>query len=158
MDSKVENLKNMVNIYWWTGLIAIVIVIGVILAIIVKRKSGRTEKIIINSSDKAGSGLLAITITDNEGITKEVEWNIEGSIFIGRSDICDVYFNDESLSKQHFVVEITLSGCYIEDLDTTNGTFVNGVKMTGRRRISDGDVVTAGREKFIFHTLGSEVK
>ncbi len=158
LDSKVENLKNMVNIYWWTGLIAIVIVIGVILAIIVKRKSGRTEKIIINSSDKAGSGLLAITITDNEGITKEVEWNIEGSIFIGRSDICDVYFNDESLSKQHFVVEITLSGCYIEDLDTTNGTFVNGVKMTGRRRISDGDVVTAGREKFIFHTLGSEVK
>ena len=55
-------------------------------------------------------------------------------------------------------MEITLSGCYIEDLDTTNGTFVNGVKMTGRRRISDGDVVTAGREKFIFHTLGSEVK
>ena len=43
--------------------------------------------------------------------------------------------------------------CYIEDLETTNDTFVNGVKITARRMLLDGDVITAGREKFVFHTV-----
>ena len=42
-------------------------------------------------------------------------------------------------------------GCYLEDLQSTNGTFVNGVKVTNRRMLIDGDVITAGRETFVFH-------
>ena len=40
--------------------------------------------------------------------------------------------------------------CYIEDLETTNSTFVNGVKITGKRMLLDGDVITAGRENLSF--------
>lgn len=43
--------------------------------------------------------------------------------------------------------------CYIEDLETTNGTFVNGVKITGRRMLLDGDVITVGREKIVFRLM-----
>lgn len=158
LDRKIENIKDIVNVYWWVLLIAVVIITGIVLIIILKHRPVKTEKIIVEQSDEAGVRLLGITVTDNNGITSEVEWNVEGSIFIGRSDICDVCFNDEMLSKQHFVIEVTGKGCYIEDLDTTNGTFVNGVKMSGKRRISDGDIVMAGCEKFVFHTLDSEVK
>ena len=57
------------------------------------------------------------------------------------------------LSRQHFVIEVTKMACYIEDLETTNSTFVNGVKMTGKRKLSEGDIITAGREKFVFHEV-----
>ena len=77
-------------------------------------------------------------------------------MFIGRSDICNIYFDDERLSKQHFVIEVTKMACYIEDLESTNGTFVNGVKMTNRRMLLDGDIITAVREKFVFHTMKAE--
>ena len=49
------------------------------------------------------------------------------------------------------MIEVTKMGCYLEDLESTNGTFVNGVKVTGRRMLLDGDIITAGREKIVFH-------
>ena len=100
---------------------------------------------------KADRKLIRLTITDRAGAIKDVEWDVEGSLFIGRSSICNIYFDDDRLSKQHFVIEVNKMGCYITDLDSTNGTFVNGVKMTNRRMLLDGDVITAGREKFVFH-------
>ena len=80
-----------------------------------------------------------------------MDWDVEGSLFVGRSDICNIYFDDDRLSKQHFVVEVNKMGCYIEDLESTNGTFVNGVKITSRRMLLDGDIITVGREKIVFH-------
>ena len=100
---------------------------------------------------KADSRKIWLTITDRAGAIKDVEWNVEGSLFVGRSNICNIYFDDDRLSKQHFVVEVNKMGCYIEDLESTNGTYVNGVKITNRRMLLDGDIITAGREKFVFH-------
>ena len=102
---------------------------------------------------KADSKLIRLIITDRAGKIREVEWNVEGSIFVGRSNICNIYFDDDRLSRQHFAIEVTKMACYIEDLETTNSTFVNGVKITGKRMLLDGDVITAGREKFEFHSV-----
>ena len=156
LDEKSEQTKQFVRSYWWIALIALVLIIGVIVIIITKRKP---EKVVeINPDDllKADSKLIRLTITDRAGKIQDVEWNVEGSLFIGRSDICNIYFDDERLSKQHFVIEVTKMACYIEDLESTNGTFVNGVKMTNRRMLLDGDIITAGREKFVFHTMKAE--
>ena len=100
---------------------------------------------------KAESREIRLTITDRKGTIKNVEWKVEGSLFIGRSDICNIFFDDDRLSKQHFVIEANKMGCYIEDLESLNGTFVNGVNLSNRRMLLDGDIITAGREKFIFH-------
>jgi len=159
LNGTTEYIKKLINKYWWMGLILIVIIIGCVLALILKYKADRKEDIDMEELNKAGSKLLSVTVTDINGITREAEWNIDGSIFVGSSSICDIYFDDGMLSKQHFAVEVTKAGCYVEDLDTDNGTFVNGVRMTGKRRISEGDVIKAGSETFIFHNiLGSEVK
>ena len=147
LDEKSEQTKQFVRSYWWIALIALVLIIGVIVIIITKRKPDLL---------KADSKLIRLTITDRAGKIQDVEWNVEGSLFIGRSDICNIYFDDERLSKQHFVIEVTKMACYIEDLESTNGTFVNGVKMTNRRMLLDGDIITAGREKFVFHTMKAE--
>lgn len=143
--------KEFVKSYWWIALIVLVVILGIIIVVVIRKRP--TEIMEINPDDlhQADSKKIRLTITDRSGAIKDVEWNVEGSLFVGRSKICNIDFDDDRLSKQHFVIEVTKMGCYIEDLESTNGTFVNGVKMTNRRMLLDGDVITAGREKFVFH-------
>lgn len=156
LNEQEELRKQLIRSYWWIALIFIVVLIGIIVIYIIKKKPGRVIEVNTEDLLKADSRLICLTITDRAGTIKDVEWDVEGSLFVGRSDICNIYFDDERLSKQHFVIEVTKMACYIEDLESTNGTFVNGVKIANRRMLLDDDVITAGREKFVFHTVQQE--
>ena len=148
-----EKAKEFLKSYWWIAVIALVVVIGLIVVIIVKKKPGKIVEVDPSDMLKADTKLIRLTITDRAGTIKDVEWNVEGSLFVGRSEMCNIFFDDERLSKQHFVIEVTKMACYIEDLESTNGTFVNGVKVTSKRMLLEGDKITAGRETFIFHVI-----
>ena len=154
-----EARKEFLQKYWWISLILLIIIIGVVVIMIARKKSVKIveKEVDPEKLNQADSKMVRLTITDRSGAIKDVEWNVEGSLFVGRSDICNIFFDDDRLSKQHFVIEVTKMGCYIEDLESTNGTFVNGVKMTNRRLLLDGDVITAGREKIVFHVPKNEV-
>jgi hypothetical protein len=52
---------------------------------------------------------------------------------------------DEFVSAQHARVEARADGLWIEDLGSTNGTFVNGARVTTARRLLAGDVVRIGQ-------------
>lgn len=151
LDPKKEAAVSAVKSFWWIGLILLVIVLGILIIRTIQKK--KTEVTGVNPDEllKADTRKIWLTITDRSGAIKDVEWDVEGSLFIGRSSICNIYFDDDRLSKQHFVIEVTKMGCYLEDLQSTNGTFVNGVKITNRRMLLDGDIITAGRETFVFH-------
>lgn len=88
---------------------------------------------------------IIFEMNDRKTGKKELPMIVSQSLFVGRSDICDLYFNDEMLSKQHFVVEEGEDGFYIQDLGTTNGTMVNGVRINQRRKLNKGDTINAGR-------------
>lgn len=159
LDPAKEARKEFIQKYWWIALIALIAAIGAVVIVIAKKKSVKIVEKEVDPEEllQADSKMIRLTITDRAGAIKDVEWNVEGSLFVGRSDICNIYFDDDRLSKQHFVIEVTKMGCYIEDLESTNGTFVNGVKMTNRRLLLDGDVITAGREKIVFHVPKNQV-
>ncbi len=156
LDEQMEKRKEFVRSYWWIAVILLVLIVCVIVIIMIKRKPPKVVEINADELIKADSRQIRLTITDRKGAIKDVEWNVEGSLFIGRSDINNIYFDDDRLSKQHFVIEVTKMACYIEDLESTNGTFVNGVRMGTRRMLLDGDVITAGREKFVFHIIKTD--
>lgn len=151
--ARIEFLKS----YWWIGLIVVVLVIGINIIVIIRKNTGKSGPVNPEELVKADTKLIRLTITDRSGTIRDVEWNVEGSLFIGRSNICNIFFDDDRLSKQHFVIEATKMGCYIEDLESTNGTYVNGVKMGTRRMLLDGDTITAGREKFVFHVAKNQL-
>jgi uncharacterized protein YegL len=157
LNGATEARKAFVQKYWWIGLVVLVLILGIVVIIVVKKRSVKVVEMNPDELIKADSKMIRLTITDRAGVIKNVEWNVEGSLFVGRSDICNIFFDDDRLSKQHFVIEVTKMGCYIEDLESTNGTFVNGVKMTNRRLLLDGDIITAGREKIVFHIPKNQV-
>ncbi len=143
--------KRLIQGYWWILLILAVIAIGIPALILFKKRAVKVIEINPEELTKRDTRLIRLTITDRQGLTREVEYTVEGSVFVGRSNICEIFFDDDRLSKQHFVIEVTKMGCNIIDLDSTNGTFVNGVKLTEKRLLADGDVILAGRETFVFH-------
>jgi pSer/pThr/pTyr-binding forkhead associated (FHA) protein len=64
---------------------------------------------------------------------------------IGRAgDNAVVLARDDFASARHARIEAQRDGIWVIDLDSTNGTFVNGQRIDGRRRLRDGDVVRVG--------------
>ena len=50
----------------------------------------------------------------------------------------------------HFRIELCDGHYYIQDLDSTNGTYVNGRKIDRKERIFSGDVITMGGVDIVF--------
>src|SRR6266852_19910 len=68
---------------------------------------------------------------------------------IGRTPKADHAFPDDKLmSGSHFVIECTEKGCRIRDLNSSNGTFLNGKKVA-EATLQNGDEIVAGRTKFL---------
>ncbi len=68
---------------------------------------------------------------------------------VGRTEWADVAFPDDGrMSSIHFTVETDLRACSIKDLDSTNGTFLNGRRIKQRQVVGNGDEVVAGDTSF----------
>ena len=76
---------------------------------------------------------------------------VPASFTIGRSSACDLPIYDDKISKRHLVIKRSTDGFYIEDLGSTNGTFVQGVKITEPHVLPDGAVIRVGRAVLVFH-------
>jgi hypothetical protein len=73
------------------------------------------------------------------------------SLTIGRADGNDVSIDgDEYASSRHARFEPRRDGVYVEDAGSTNGTFVNGIRLARERRLAPGDVVRVGETDLRF--------
>jgi pSer/pThr/pTyr-binding forkhead associated (FHA) protein len=59
---------------------------------------------------------------------------------------------DEFASSRHARIEARQNGVYVEDVGSTNGTFVNGIRLTRERRLAPGDVLRIGETYLRFET------
>lgn len=77
-------------------------------------------------------------------------------IGIGRQPACDVALAwDPQVSRAHAELErIGEEWTLVDDGRSQNGSFVNGERLHGRRRLGDGDVVRVGKTLLVFHCPG----
>ncbi|MGI8826863.1 MAG: FHA domain-containing protein [Chloroflexota bacterium] len=69
---------------------------------------------------------------------------------IGRLDTCDLPVDDKSVSREHARLSRLRDGYVVEDLGSTNGTLVNGRRISEAVLLRAGDVLTIGSVDFRF--------
>ncbi len=70
---------------------------------------------------------------------------------IGRARKCDIHINSPYLSKEHAMIFFENGKFYIQDLESTNGTYLNGNKLLSHPvKLKDNDKISFGEISFIF--------
>jgi len=100
----------------------------------------------------------AATLTIASGPSAGRRFSIDAAaITIGRHDQCDIQVEDRWLSRRHARIAWTGSGYIIEDLGSTNGTYVNGERVAGSRALKSGDRLRLGEQvEFAFQVRVQE--
>jgi len=90
-----------------------------------------------------------------------------GENTLGRDSSCDIHFEVEGVSKKHLSIKVNENTCYLEDLNSSNGTFLNGKGIKGAT-VQDGDkialpntiiqIVYVSEKKVLIHKKSEEVK
>jgi pSer/pThr/pTyr-binding forkhead associated (FHA) protein len=80
---------------------------------------------------------------------------LDDELLIGRhADGAGRLADDEEISRSHARLSLDRSGfCAIEDLGSTNGTFVNGLRITGPQTLSVGDTIELGGTTLVVREL-----
>ena len=68
---------------------------------------------------------------------------VPGRFVIGRTTDNDMQVDSKFVSRHHMQLVTTLDGCVVEDLNSTNGVYLNG-KRVRRHRLQPGDVIKLG--------------
>lgn len=89
-----------------------------------------------------------------KGVPAYGVYSIHGRSVVGRSEECDVFLVDPSVSRTHAILEIADGQATVRDLGSTNGTFVNG-RQIETRVLSDGDELMFGDTTMRFEGVGS---
>ena len=72
-------------------------------------------------------------------------------IKIGRGGLSNFVIDDSEISSEHAFIVQEKGYCYIQDNNSTNGTYVNGVKIKAVRRLEKGDIIMIGDSKIRFN-------
>jgi transcriptional regulator with GAF, ATPase, and Fis domain len=75
----------------------------------------------------------------------------EGNYSVGRQAINNLHLDDHAVSRQHCIFTRSGDRCELKDLDSRNGTFVNGAPITSQP-LDSGDEVRIGGSMFIYLT------
>jgi len=97
-------------------------------------------------------------LTMRTGPNPGTVYALEGDqITIGRDSTNDISVNDAEVSRRHARMNFQGGKFVLEDLGSTNGTYVNGQRLTGPRVLKSGEVISLGEQiVFVFESMGTD--
>lgn len=146
---------------WWWVILAAVLGVVLLVIICIWRKIEKNKGIVfvngkaslvknvekkqhISLEQEDGFPIILELLGVKKGNKNRIEAVIQGSMIVGRASICDLSLEDGKMSRQHFALEYRDGNVLITDLQTMNGTTVNGVVIRNSHKLSHGDVIAAG--------------
>jgi pSer/pThr/pTyr-binding forkhead associated (FHA) protein len=93
------------------------------------------------------SGERSIDLVDASGST--TSHPMRGAVVVGRGASADIQIDDDFASEQHARFVLEGSSITVEDLDSTNGTTIDGVLIEGRVEVVPGTAVILGRTRVV---------
>jgi EmrB/QacA subfamily drug resistance transporter len=106
---------------------------------------GNTTLTFQNDMDRARPRLVPV------GVREPVEYVIGTRLTIGRVPGNDVVVPDSKVSRRHAEVNNVGGQIVVRDLDSLNGTRLNGNFVAGDRVLHEGDILAIGDTAFVFH-------
>jgi hypothetical protein len=98
-----------------------------------------------------GQGTATLTLPDGRRVVLE-----QDKVTLGRMPENELALADTNVSRRHAEVRRGPEGTWmVADLGSTNGTKVNGVKISGPRQLEDGDEITVGSTTVRFEASGA---
>ena len=91
-----------------------------------------------------GVGAGSLLLPNGERVTLG-----ERTLSVGRSTECDIVIPDTNVSRRHAEIRPTIDGFNVVDLGSTNGSLVNGERVT-QRELREGDELVFGNTRFVF--------
>jgi hypothetical protein len=93
-----------------------------------------------------------LVVMKSTAIDENTEYTVDSAgISIGRGGPNEIRLDgDDFASAQHARVEPRRDGVWIEDVGSTNGTYVNGVRLSRARKLAAGDLVRVGETDLRF--------
>jgi hypothetical protein len=87
-----------------------------------------------------------IVVVKSPALEEGDEWELDSSsLTFGRSSQNDIQLQrDEYASSSHARIEPRRDGVWLEDIGSTNGTYLNGIRLTRAKRLTAGDIVRIG--------------
>lgn len=89
---------------------------------------------------------MARLLLESGGERREI--SVAGPITVGRSQTASVYLDDKTLSREHTQFYVDHGRLCVRDLDSKNGTYVNGVLLKQPASLKPGDRVKIGVAMF----------
>jgi pSer/pThr/pTyr-binding forkhead associated (FHA) protein len=80
-----------------------------------------------------------------------------GETILGRSFDCQLRFNHSSVSRKHLRIVVTQDGVTVEDLGSSNGSYVNATRIGTSIALRDGDNLVIGKRKLSVRILEGDV-
>lgn len=97
-----------------------------------------------------GSYLKVVNRLDSLSFKMQESYILGDSITIGRSSKCDIKIKDKFVSKVHLRIYQEDGLYFLEDLDSANGTFLNGEEVNDIIELRNGDKIGVGLIQFMF--------
>jgi hypothetical protein len=97
-----------------------------------------------------GTGAPALVVQRGMGLRKGDIYDVGRGIVMGRGDAADRHLEDPFASSRHALVQLQGGVVVIEDLGSTNGTFLNNEQLTGPQPLHAGDRIRIGDTEFAF--------
>lgn len=103
-----------------------------------------------NKKEAAKETILMIVTSEADGKGYRKYPLFEEEYIIGKDKDCDIVFSHPAVSHKHARIFRKDGKAYVEDLNSTNGVFVNGIVIHGTREIHEKDIIQIGLNLIIY--------
>ena len=104
----------------------------------------------VGPGGRAAATDASLVMVKGGGVEAGARFDLFGGLSIGRSGDADVRIEDRYASGIHARLYSRSSTYYVEDMGSTNGTYLNGGRLNGEARLSDLDEIRIGDTEMRF--------
>ncbi len=95
-------------------------------------------------------GMPLLRVETAAGLRAGSAYDVSGGALLGRGDRADIRLEDSFASSRHLQLSPQGDVMVVEDLGSTNGTYLNGQPLTGPQPLHAGDRIRIGDSEFVF--------